>query len=99
MRNTRIDSVELKWTEDEHGLSCVAVAEASYPISGDSRFGEDRRLEWLSSCGLHGIDSQSDPAYRREIELDELANLQGHLEHFGLFYTMADLKALSRLTN
>jgi hypothetical protein len=83
----------MKWTEDEHGLGCVAVAEVSYPMS-DTR---DRRLEWLSSGGLYGIDSESAPAYRREIELDELANLQSHLEHFGLFYTMADLKALGGL--
>jgi hypothetical protein len=63
----------------------------SYAIEQGSR-----RLEWLSSGGLYGIDPDNRPAYLREIELDELANLLSHLKHFGIFVTHAHALTLLR---
>lgn len=59
--------------------SCSAVATVSYVSSPDG----SRRLEYLSSGGLYGIDNPSE-AYRREIEDEELVDLQNHLLVFGV---------------
>lgn len=88
----RIDRVELVWSEDEHGLSCVAKAEVSYPIGADRG---DRRLEWLTSGGLYGIDTRSAPNYKREVEREQLADLSDHLSHFGMSYGKRELAILA----
>ena len=59
--------------------SCVAVAEVRYEISG-----ETFRIEHLSSPGLSGIESDAGDDYRREVEVEQLAELSLHLEHFGV---------------
>lgn len=82
MADLRIDSVCVKWTEELDGLACQAVAEVSYQINDKSR---DRRLEWLTSGGLHAIElAGPDDPYKREIELEELADLYEHLTAFGI---------------
>lgn len=58
---------------------CQAVARVSYPVGNDSR-----RIEILSSGGLWGIETDSDRAYLTSVENDELADLKGHLERFGV---------------
>ncbi|MBN8691228.1 MAG: hypothetical protein J0L72_10655 [Armatimonadetes bacterium] len=59
--------------------SCRAEAEVRYE-TGDGCF----RTERLTSAGLYGIESDSDQAYRRSVEQDELADLSSHLERFGV---------------
>ncbi len=80
MANIRIDDVRLVWSEDEDGQHCEAVAEVSYDI-GDGT----RRIEWLKSGGLGGIDivGPNDP-YQQEIELEQLDDLRDHLRAFGV---------------
>ena len=77
---TTIDEVKVRWTQDEDGLACVAVATVSYQIN-DQR---DRRLQALESGGLYGIDSEGDLAYLAEIACEQLDDLREHLEHFGI---------------
>ena len=62
-----------------HYEGCVARAVVSYPIGNGSR-----RLEYLSSGGLYGIESDSSPLYVSEVELEQLADLREHLKHFGI---------------
>lgn len=81
----RVDDVRLIWSWDEDGDSehlqhCEAVAEVSYPIASG-----DRRIEWLKSVGLGGIEIKgpNDP-YQQEVELEQLNDLRDHLEAFGV---------------
>ena len=46
----------------------------SYPVGKGSR-----RTEILTSCGVWGTESDSEPGYLAEIERDELDDLCGHL--------------------
>ena len=62
-----------------HYEGCVARAVVSYPVGSGSR-----RLEYLSSAGLYGIESDSSPMYISEVELEQLADLREHLKHFGV---------------
>lgn len=59
---------------------CRAVAIVSYPI--DAQF--NRRLEKFSSGGLWGIESDAGKDYRREVEQDQCADLESHLQTFGV---------------
>lgn len=76
-------------TGEWHMEGCQAVAVVSYPI--DSR--GNRRLQEFCSGGLYGIESDSDAAYRREVERDELADLAAHLAAFGIDTTNLDTLA------
>lgn len=60
-------------------MGCYAEAVVSYPTGSGNR-----RLETLRSGGLWGIESDSDAKYTSEIEVQELADLKGHLEQFGI---------------
>jgi hypothetical protein len=71
-------------------LGCVAKAQVSYPIGGGSR-----RLEWLTSGGLWGIESDSDKAYLREVENEQLAELAKHLRQFGIETSTEQLRELT----
>lgn len=82
----RIDDVRLVWSWDvdgdsEHLQHCEAVAEVSYPIDKAG----NRRIEWLKSGGLGGIDIKgpNDP-YQQEVELEQLTDLRDHLKTFGI---------------
>ena len=57
----------------------VAKAEVSRPIGNGCR-----RIETFSSGGLWGIESDSDDSYFAEVAAQELADLKGHLEAFGV---------------
>jgi len=59
---------------------CRAVAVVSYPIDDHG----NRRLQEFTSGGLWGIESDVDSNYRNEIHGEELADLKGHLEVFGV---------------
>ena len=74
-----VDRVRIVWKPDGERQSCRAEAQLSYPISEQG----DRRLDWLSSGGLYGIDEPS-PSYQREVEEEQLNDLRGHLEAFGI---------------
>ena len=76
----RVDSIRIEHHADqEDSIGIVAVAEVSYPIGGGSR-----RIEWFSSSGLWGIESDSSEEYLTEVEKEELADLKDHLTHFGV---------------
>ncbi len=69
---------------------CVAKAELSYPIGQGSR-----RIEWLTSGGLWGIESDSDKEYLRSVEDEQLADLASHLAALcGLDVTAEQLREL-----
>ena len=59
-------------------IGIKAVAEVYY------RVGNTGRLEWLSSGGLWGIESDSGEEYLKGIEDEELVDLKAHLEMFGV---------------
>ena len=59
-------------------IGIQAEAVVSYPSGNGSR-----RLEWLTSAGLWGIESDSGD-YLDEVTKDELEDLKRHLEHFGV---------------
>ena len=59
--------------------SCRAIAEVRYEISPGTY-----RIEHLSSPGLGGIESDAGDDYRREIEVEQLAELSFHLGRFGV---------------
>ena len=60
-------------------MGIYVEAEVSYPIELGSR-----RLEWLKSGGLWGIESDSDESYIDEIDKEQLDDLKEHLEVFGV---------------
>lgn len=60
-------------------MGCYAIAHVSYPVGQDSR-----RLETFRSGGLWGIESDSSKDYLNETEKEQLEDLKGHLEQFGL---------------
>jgi hypothetical protein len=59
--------------------SCRAEAEVRYELN-DGSF----RIERLCSGGLFGIESDCGEEYRDSVEHDELADLNLHLERFGI---------------
>lgn len=59
-------------------MGCRAVAEISYPTANG------RRIDRLRSGGLWGIESDSSKEYIEEIEKEEMADLKGHVEKFGI---------------
>ena len=79
--SVRLDSVKVEWREGaSNQVSCQATAEVSYPLANG-----DRRLEWLTSGGLHGIDlSGPDDPYKAEVASEELNDLRAHLARFGV---------------
>lgn len=75
--------------------SCRAIAEVRYEISPGTF-----RIEHLSSPGLSGIESDSDEPYMREFEVEQLAELNHHLEQFGVARSSIDeLTELVRVGN
>ncbi len=62
-----------------HFEGCYAAAQVAYAIGGGSY-----RLEDFQSGGLWGIESDSGDDHRREVAAEELADLRGHLEKFGV---------------
>lgn len=90
---TRVDRVRIKWAQDEvYGdeiLECVqAIAEVSYPISCNG----DRRVEWITSGGLYGIENAIAHRDRLQFEAEQLDDLASHLSHFGISCSVSDLK-------
>jgi hypothetical protein len=71
-------------------LGCVAKAQVSYPCGTNG----ERRLEWLTSGGLWGIESDSGKEYLREIELGQLEDLACHLCAFGIEISAEQLEEL-----
>ena len=71
---------------------CTAEAEVSYPLQRWAQWTtkNDRRLEWFSSGGVWGIESDSDPGYKLEVEAQELNDLRSHLSEFGVDVTNFD---------
>ena len=59
-------------------LGIIAEAVVSYPIGGGNR-----RLETLTSGGLWGVESDGGE-YLEEIEKEQINELKGHLEAFGV---------------
>ena len=66
--------------EDWYMIGIVAEAQISYPLNNNG----DRRLEWLSSGGIWGVESDSDESYLKEMEEEQLSELKEHLETFGI---------------
>jgi hypothetical protein len=101
VRDLRLDHVRIVWQDDtelkesgEPYEGCYAEATVSYQVSERS---PDRRLETLTSGGLWGIDADPDDGqsrYRREVEREELADLKGHLQVFGVPLDGFDAKVL-----
>lgn len=93
----RIDQLSIEWLEDGEWddsadasgnyrlLGCRAVAEVSYSTADPVLINTagSRRLEWLKSGGLWGIDTPS-PEYQAEVEQNELLDLRVHLTHFDI---------------
>jgi hypothetical protein len=85
----RIDAISIKWEadnfsewlrEDVEIVGCVAKAEISYAIGNNGT----RRIDWLTSAGLWGIESDSGKDYLKQVEKEQLADLREHLQHFGI---------------
>lgn len=70
-----------------HFIGIQAEARVSY---GTNPNGTDRRLEWFTSGGLWGIESDSNIDYLLEVANDEFADLREHLETFGVNLTDFD---------
>lgn len=69
---------------------CVAKATVSYPIGQGSR-----RLEWFTSSGLWGIESDSEKDYLKETEDEQLEDLADHLSKLGVIkVTAEELRAI-----
>lgn len=62
---------------------CVARAVVSYQTKEGAR-----RLEYFSSGGASGVESDSSPLLLMEIEVSELMDLKAHLTVFGIPWTM-----------
>lgn len=59
-------------------IGIFAEAEVSY------KEGDHKRLEWLKSGGLWGIESDSDESYLKTIETEQIQDLLHHLKRFGV---------------
>jgi len=71
---------------------CMIGIQAEARVSYDEGQG-NRRLEWFTSSGLWGIESDSGPDYLADVERQELANLKGHLERFNIDTSDFEAKA------
>lgn len=82
----RLDKITIKHIADEMSeseesmIGIMAEAEVSYPISAQG----DRRIEWLSSGGIWGIEYDAPDDHIKELEEQELADLKEHLKEFGI---------------
>ncbi len=65
------------------GEFCFIGIQAEALVSYDEGQG-NRRLEWFTSGGLWGIESDSGPEYLADVERQELADLKQHLEKFNI---------------
>lgn len=75
-------------------IGITAEACVSYPTGNNG----DRRLEWLSSGGLWGIESDSGE-YLNEIEQEQLSDLKNHLSEFGVDLTDFDSIEIEKTDN
>lgn len=75
----RIDEIHVRWflEEDGSGDWCQAIATVSHPIDDSG----SRRLDFLTSGGLHGIEGARD-GYRREIERGRTGRLARAFDAF-----------------
>ena len=64
---------------------CVARAVVSYQIEGG-----DRRIDYLSSGGFYGVDSDSAMGFLLDIEVSQLLDLKAHLTVFGVPWTLSE---------
>ena len=79
-----IDKITLEHIPDGYGesegmIGIRAKAEVSYSIGNGNR-----RLEWLTSGGLWGIDGDADNEEIEEVEQMQLDELKEHLEVFNI---------------
>ena len=75
---TQEDNERLRDYND--GLWYMTVVKAEAKVLCEPR----GRLEWLSSAGLWGVESDSSSEYFESIAKDELVDLKYHLEEFGI---------------
>ena len=73
---------------DWQPVGITAEAIVSYPCGGGSS-----RLETLTSGGLWGVESDC-PDYVQEVMAEQLEDLRGHLQQFGIKTTDEDWTAL-----
>jgi hypothetical protein len=74
------DAARLRSYGDEWCMfGIVAEAQVSYPSSNDTS-----RIEWFTSGGLWGIESDSQQSYFSDVGKEELNDLKTHLEEFGV---------------
>ena len=83
----KIDSITIKWVFDDVTefyrsggcmMGCYAECQISYPIGQGSR-----RMEWLQSGGLWGIDSPEGD-YAEDIQHEEYNDLVEHIKALGI---------------
>lgn len=92
MKQIRIETIRIKRVPDEDAqrdshlaIGIYVEAQVSYALNGPGCVGQGtRRLEWLKSGGLWGIDEDSKESYLKEVEREELADLKFHLQAFNV---------------
>jgi hypothetical protein len=72
-------------------LGVRARARISYPWQDNLGV----RLEYFTSGGLWGIESDMDDQTRQDYELEQLQDLVSHLSHFGIKTTVRKLQELA----
>lgn len=84
MKQVRIEWIRVKRVPDEEWeaghIGIYAEAQVSYALNGQGT----RRLAWLKSAGLWGIESDSDNSHFEEVEREQLADLKSHLQAFNV---------------
>jgi len=79
----RVDSVLIEVFDDpyeDNAIGISAGASVSYPINQNG----DRRIEWLSSGGLYGIEANASDEHLDQVKQEELDDLKDHLGKFGI---------------
>ena len=91
MEDIRIDNISIKVTPDEfhqddadgepieYPVGVSAEAEVSYLTGAGGR-----RTEHLSSSGIWGVEGGDTDYIKDELAQEEIDDLQGHLEAFGV---------------
>ena len=75
--NLRLNSYGTHW----HMIGIQVKAEVSYSINPKTN---DRRIEWFTSGGLWGIESDSDESYLKDIQVAQIDDLRSHLKQFNV---------------
>ena len=80
-----IDEDKKRLQEFYDGSICMigiqVKAEVSYSINPKTN---DRRIEWFTSGGLWGIESDSDESYLKDIQVEQIDDLRDHLKQFNV---------------